>query len=78
MTNNEQDFEVCLRAENVILPKYGHFGVSAATGGLAGILSVCQSMQKQLFQQKLCGCYYTALEQIKSYVSVPFYFQSSV
>ncbi|KAJ9593985.1 hypothetical protein L9F63_014626, partial [Diploptera punctata] len=35
MTNNEQDFEVCLRAENVILPKHGHFGVSAATGGLA-------------------------------------------
>ncbi|PNF41175.1 hypothetical protein B7P43_G01436 [Cryptotermes secundus] len=35
MTNNEQDFEVCLRAENVVLPKYGHFGVSAATGGLA-------------------------------------------
>lgn len=35
MTNNEQDFEVCLRAENVILPKNGHFGVSAATGGLA-------------------------------------------
>ncbi|PSN52985.1 Protein ERGIC-53 [Blattella germanica] len=35
MTNNEQDFEVCLRAENVILPKSGHFGVSAATGGLA-------------------------------------------
>ncbi|KAJ4443884.1 hypothetical protein ANN_05671 [Periplaneta americana] len=35
MTNNEQDFEVCLRAEHVILPKYGYFGVSAATGGLA-------------------------------------------
>ncbi|XP_012257383.2 protein ERGIC-53 [Athalia rosae] len=35
MTNNEQDFEMCLRAENVNLPKNGHFGVSAATGGLA-------------------------------------------
>ncbi|KDR19213.1 Protein ERGIC-53 [Zootermopsis nevadensis] len=35
MTNNEQDFEMCMRAENVILPKYGHFGLSAATGGLA-------------------------------------------
>jgi len=35
MTNNDQDFEMCLRAENVILPKYGHFGLSAATGGLA-------------------------------------------
>jgi mannose-binding lectin 1 len=36
MTNNEEDFEVCMRAENVILPKMGYFGVTAATGGLAG------------------------------------------
>ena len=36
MSNNERDFEVCLRAENVFLPKNGFFGVSAATGGLAG------------------------------------------
>ncbi|XP_071452215.1 protein ERGIC-53 isoform X2 [Hetaerina americana] len=35
MTNNEQDFEVCLRVENVFLPKNGYFGVTAATGGLA-------------------------------------------
>lgn len=35
MTNNDQDYEMCLRAENVILPKYGYFGISAATGGLA-------------------------------------------
>lgn len=35
MTNNEQDYEMCLRAENVVLPKTGYFGVSAATGGLA-------------------------------------------
>ncbi|CAG9860160.1 unnamed protein product [Phyllotreta striolata] len=35
MTNNEQDYQMCLRAENVILPKGGYFGVSAATGGLA-------------------------------------------
>jgi hypothetical protein len=46
MTNNEQDFDVCLRTENVILPKYGHFGVSAATGGLAGTLSLCSNMEK--------------------------------
>jgi mannose-binding lectin 1 len=46
MTNNEQDFDVCLRAENVILPKYGHFGVSAATGGLAGMLSICSNMER--------------------------------
>lgn len=34
-TNNEQDYELCLRAENVFLPQYGHFGITAATGGLA-------------------------------------------
>lgn len=35
MTNNEQDYELCFRAENVVLPKNGYFGLSAATGGLA-------------------------------------------
>lgn len=35
MTNNDQDYEMCLRAENVHLPKQGYFGLSAATGGLA-------------------------------------------
>ncbi|KAL1501520.1 hypothetical protein ABEB36_006826 [Hypothenemus hampei] len=35
MSNNEQDFELCFRAENVVLPKNGYFGLSAATGGLA-------------------------------------------
>lgn len=32
MTNNEQDYEICFRVENVVLPKGGYFGVSAATG----------------------------------------------
>lgn len=35
MTNNEKDYELCFRAENVALPRGGHFGLSAATGGLA-------------------------------------------
>lgn len=35
MTNNDQDYEMCFRAENVQLPKQGYFGLSAATGGLA-------------------------------------------
>ncbi|KAL1395759.1 hypothetical protein pipiens_000307, partial [Culex pipiens pipiens] len=34
MTNNVQDF-LSFRAENVVLPKNGHFGLLAATGGLA-------------------------------------------
>lgn len=36
MSNNEQDYEMCFRVENVVLPKNGYFGVTAATGGLAG------------------------------------------
>lgn len=34
-TNNDNDYELCLRAENVFLPQFGHFGLSAATGALA-------------------------------------------
>ena len=36
MSNNERDFELCIRKEGVHLPKNGFFGISAATGGLAG------------------------------------------
>jgi len=36
MTNNDQDFEVCFRVDNVVLPKSGYFGVSASTSALAG------------------------------------------
>ncbi len=35
-TQSETDFEVCMRIENLVLPRNGYFGVSAATGGLAG------------------------------------------
>lgn len=35
MSNNGEDFEMCLRVENVFLPSRGYFGLSAATGGLA-------------------------------------------
>ncbi|RWS28606.1 protein ERGIC-53-like protein [Leptotrombidium deliense] len=34
-TNVEDAYEICIRVENVFLPQSGHFGVSAATGGLA-------------------------------------------
>lgn len=32
MTNNEQDYDICFRADNIVLPKNGYFGISAATG----------------------------------------------
>ncbi|XP_012540603.1 protein ERGIC-53 [Monomorium pharaonis] len=35
MTNNEQDYDICFRVDDVMLPKHGYFGISAATGGLA-------------------------------------------
>lgn len=35
MSNNDKDYEMCMRVENVVLPKFGYFGISAATGGLA-------------------------------------------
>ncbi|ALC43458.1 ergic53 [Drosophila busckii] len=35
MSNNNDDYEMCLRADGVHLPKNGYFGISAATGGLA-------------------------------------------
>ena len=36
MTNRDADFEPCFKVDNVKLPPGGHFGVSAATGALAG------------------------------------------
>ncbi|XP_066911067.1 protein ERGIC-53-like [Clytia hemisphaerica] len=35
MSEKSEDYELCMRAENVELPKEGFFGVTAATGGLA-------------------------------------------
>lgn len=35
MTANTEEYELCMRAEGVVLPRNGYFGVSAATGGLA-------------------------------------------
>lgn len=35
LSNKPEDFELCLRAVNVVLPSSGYLGVSAATGGLA-------------------------------------------
>lgn len=35
MSNNDKEYEMCMRVENVVLPRNGYFGISAATGGLA-------------------------------------------
>ncbi|XP_034178140.1 lectin, mannose binding protein ergic53 [Osmia lignaria lignaria] len=49
MTNNEQDYEMCFRVENAILPEGGYFGVSAATGGLADDHDVSHLLTHSLF-----------------------------
>ena len=36
ITTRESDFETCFRKENVKLSPGGYFGVTAATGALAG------------------------------------------
>lgn len=46
-TPDKNDYEFCAKVENMIIPAEGHFGISAATGGLAGksyplILKVCE------------------------------------
>lgn len=38
MSDKAEDYELCMRAEHVELPKEGYFGVTAATGGLAGMI----------------------------------------
>jgi len=50
-TNNENDYELCLRADNVFLPQFGHFGISAATGGLADDHDVLKFMTYSLVPQ---------------------------
>ena len=47
-TPDKNDYEFCARVDNMVVPSQGHFGISAATGGLAGkscyllILEVCE------------------------------------
>lgn len=35
-TPDKEDYEFCAKVENMVIPKEGFFGISAATGGLAG------------------------------------------
>ncbi|KAL5019807.1 hypothetical protein ScPMuIL_002699 [Solemya velum] len=49
LTNDNNAFELCLRSENVELPKTGYFGVSAATGGLADDQDVLAFLTHSLF-----------------------------
>merc|ERR1711881_631954 len=35
MSDKDEDYELCMRAENINLPKEGFYGITGATGGLA-------------------------------------------
>ena len=60
MSAKPEDFELCTRVENVVLPKEGHFGVSAATGGLAGEVHVWKMKDlRQRFFLKLTDIYFS-------------------
>ncbi|KAJ8912854.1 hypothetical protein NQ315_007986 [Exocentrus adspersus] len=50
MTNNDNDYEICMHIENVVLPKGGYFGISAATGGLADDHDVIHFLTYSLHQ----------------------------
>lgn len=55
MSQNPDEYELCLRAENVHLPKHGHFGISAATGGLADDHDVYHFLTTSLHEQSDIG-----------------------
>lgn len=50
MSQNHDEYELCLRAENVYLPASGYFGISAATGGLADDHDVYHFLTTSLHQ----------------------------
>lgn len=37
-TPDKEDYEFCTKVDNMVIPGEGFFGISAATGGLAGII----------------------------------------
>ena len=49
-TPDKEDYEFCTKVDNMIIPSEGFFGISAATGGLAGIIliSVLKSLKGAL------------------------------
>jgi lectin, mannose-binding 1 len=51
LNNDASSYEICTRAENVNLPASGHFGVSAATGGLADDHDVISFLTYSLIDQ---------------------------
>lgn len=51
LSNKPEDFELCLRVGNVVLPQSGYLGVSAATGGLAGSYQIYETNNTTITEQ---------------------------
>nr|XP_033789420.1 protein ERGIC-53 [Geotrypetes seraphini] len=47
-TPNKEDYEYCMKVDNLIIPNQGYFGISAATGGLADDHDVLSFLTFQL------------------------------
>ena len=47
-TPDKNDYEFCAKVENMVIPTQGHFGISAATGGLADDHDVLSFLTFQL------------------------------
>lgn len=52
-TPEKDDYEFCTKVENMIIPSMGYFGISAATGGLAGLRTKSRNCTLLLFK---CFC----------------------
>ena len=61
MSDSLDNYELCMRAESVELPAEGFFGVSAATGGLAGI--IIQHLYRAMYLTSLVMQMHTSISQ---------------
>ena len=52
LSNDLSQYEICTQVLNIDLPKQGHFGVSAATGGLADDHDVLAFITHSYFDHK--------------------------
>ena len=57
-STNLQDYELCLRADDISLPATGYFGISAATGGLAG--NYCYTSHYNIIEASQLVCHHAS------------------
>lgn len=49
-TPDKEDYEFCTKVDNMVIPPEGFLGISAATGGLAGIVTHLHSGEFEVRQ----------------------------